>query len=72
MSEMAEQVAEALRVFNDERDDYAPFNARLLAKVAIEAMREPTDAMIASGRKHLHCDSCISIYQAMIDAALKD
>jgi hypothetical protein len=81
MSEMIEQVAEALIAAN-ERLSWT--EARDLARVVIEAMREPTDAMIVAG--FFDADHSIEsvgdlapppedqprlIWQAMIDEALK-
>jgi hypothetical protein len=61
MSEMIEKVAIAIRdSFNSNDIDCYP-----LAKAAIEAMREPTKAM-------LNVDDDIFVWEAMIDAALKD
>lgn len=41
------------------------------ARAAIEAMREPTDAMIAEGNAYDEC-APYDIYESMIDAALSE
>jgi hypothetical protein len=92
MSEMVERVARAChdaRIFMTISDTPAPYdetspNNRYLylklARVAIAALREPTEAMIASiDRAHenalesgVYTWPVATFWQTMIDAALKD
>ena len=68
MSEMIERVAKAIDKTSQERGHRIPATAmRHLAVAAIEAMREPTDAMInaPSGEEYYE-----TIWKEMIDAAL--
>ncbi len=44
--------------------------ARDLARVAIAAMREPTEAMVDAGVEAAVCDNAPLAWPAMIDAAL--
>ncbi len=70
MNEMVERIAVAL-LAND--DEVGAFSARILAKVAIEAMREPTDAMIAAVMNaHDQHRTVAEEWQTMIDTALKE
>ncbi len=72
MSEMVERVAMAIGELGTEMEF---FRAEKLARAAIEAMREPSDAMIKAGNKcyeGFRYPSCITFYEEMIDAALKD
>ncbi len=72
MSEMVERIAVAL-LAND--DEVGSFNARVLAKAAIEAMREPTKAMIyavVDAYDKNQQRMIIDDWQTMIDAALKE
>lgn len=87
MSEMIERVARAM-AFADlgtdtwdvksEEDDGCGYlgkeDFRVMARAAIEAMREPTMAMIDAGdAEDVHCLAQASVhYTAMIDAALKE
>lgn len=50
------------------------FDLNIAAKAAIEAMREPTDEMVIQGMLGIVVapDNSKTIYQAMIDAALKE
>jgi len=66
---MIEKVAIAIRdSFNSNDIDCGP-----IAKAAIEAMREPSDAMIADfDRSPTLRKAAVDSYQAMIDAALKE
>jgi 5-enolpyruvylshikimate-3-phosphate synthase len=71
-SEMIERVAKAL---GDNIDSY--WDARIAARLAIEAMREPTKAMIDAAECHddhstryVQATDCVTHWQAMIDAAL--
>ena len=92
-SEMVERVARAIW---DARESSFPARLRVrfedrltsevfdMARAAIEAMREPTEAMMVAGGKvdvgHAWCaagerivdDSAGDVYRGMIDAALKD
>ena len=81
MSEMVERVAADL--WREARcpGDFASGNVngqqrfRELARAAITAMREPTDAMVDAGDNagYGECDvGCNSHWPAMIDAALAD
>ena len=84
MSEKVDQVALALSQsfkdaivagrgmkFEDTKVDLPPEEIwRRYARAAIEAMREPTEAMLAAGMKHEGVD-LRSEYIAMIDEALK-
>lgn len=86
---LVDRVAERIEHLIDERPMVdAPHSAirkimaQKIARVAIEAMREPTDTMAWHGyfdaehtleaMEHIdHEESCANIYRAMIDAALK-
>lgn len=72
MSEMVERVAKAIMArFNDP----LPFHAEELARAAIEAMREPTNAMERAGDEYgrfTNGPSACVVWEAMIDEALKD
>lgn len=74
MSEMVEQVARGLAEFYDyEFDELSPQSKdhwREAARAAIEAMREPTEAMIKAGLQHEAIDLA-SEYRAMINEALQ-
>ena len=72
MSEMIERVAKAiLKAYSE--DPWEDLNKHWRevytteARAAIEAMRKPTEAMILNSNTH----SCLSIWQSMIDEALK-
>lgn len=76
MSEMMKKVA---KVIFDELCPgvrYSPNDQReyyIVARAAIEAMRNPSEEMCKAGTEQLpHDDSVSSIYSTMIDAALKD
>lgn len=76
MSEMIERVAKAIRL-RDTTDEFA------MARAAVEAMREPTKAMIIAGCENnptcwnentddgFAADVANDVYRAMIDEALK-
>jgi hypothetical protein len=69
MSDMIERVAIAMHKGTDIRLDWC----RQLAPIAIKAMRDPTEAMVAAGTKADWDDDPIQrpgIWQAMIDVAL--
>lgn len=85
MSEMVERVAKALLAVNVKRSGFVPaFEPPWMiyeqeARVAIEAMREPSNGMCAVGfdawlQTAVRSDTSqgTDIYRAMIDAALKD
>lgn len=83
MTEMIERVAKALFLKNNPRlsweEESRQFpgstgHFRLSAKIAIEAMREPTAAMRRAGAEAAAPPfaSVYAEYEAMIDAALKD
>ena len=68
---MIERVAMALSI-EDNGQSFAAersHNYLPMARAAIEAMREPTDAMIAEGNAYDEC-APYDIYESMIDAAL--
>lgn len=79
MSDMIERVARAIHSCEAWSSFWSMDDARVLARAAIEAMREPTEGMLAAP---LHeADGCDAQYQtdadfaaawaAMIEAALK-
>ena len=80
-SEMVERVARAICASNDVDFDsvseQVKQNCRLLdARAAIEAMREPTEAMVAEGLRKptgmIEWIAAVKVsWQAMIDEALK-
>jgi len=81
MSEMVERVARAM--FEDDQFDYEPKmptweetgvreEYRRKARIAIEAMREPTEAMIDRGLAWPNSFVKTGVWLAMIDAALTD
>ena len=90
MTEMIERVAKALFLKNNPRLSWEKASRestdhfRSVAKIAIEAMREPTEAMLVSGdeqiieflKDHIFAlrDStpAAAAWQLMIDKALKD
>lgn len=65
MSETVDRVASALRAAGGLHN---PADAEALARVAIEAMREPTPAMVAAGEA-VYAGRAAT-HRAMIDAAL--
>lgn len=72
--DMIDRVAEAMRLSAIERGQPIPAIARHLAAAAIEAMREPTEAMKRAGFEFTG-DPCWPedvgrAWQTMIDAAL--
>lgn len=81
MTDLVERVAMALWT---NKASLSNPEAESLARVAIEAMREPTEAMVAAGsgvtwwdgkddeewEENVSTDTAKSIYQAMIDEAL--
>ena len=75
MSEMVERVRKAIEAHCYEVGFMLKKDAgNLLARAAIEAMRQPTDRMYSSGREKMHgiLTSADSVWKAMIDAALGD
>ena len=67
MTDMIERVARGLCSYSEFMwQDNIP-----KAKAAIEAMREPTDEMVAAGFEP-GCFEVRSVYTAMINAALKE
>ncbi|TDR28919.1 hypothetical protein [Aquamicrobium defluvii] len=94
MSEMVERVAKAIYEASpfkmtegpyDRQSDLYKRNCRLLARAAIEAMREPTDAMVdvgqdafaeginmVAGHPEPSDEASYQTYIAMIDAALSE
>lgn len=68
MSEMIERVALEIQAAG-----YNPATAMGIARIAIEAMREPTAEMIIAGqRSHRAIDfSSLVVWRAMIDRVLK-
>jgi len=72
MTNKIEQVARVLFPATFESDDNSSKRYALSqARAAIEAMREPTDAMDKKGNAVLD-DGALYVWQAMIDAALKE
>lgn len=73
MSEMVERVAAAIRESRP-LDCYAAYEQA--ARAAIEAMREPTEAMVGEGKAAPTYGDGVSdipkVWRAMIDAALVD
>ena len=74
MSGMVERVKRALEPY---LHDMITLEAReAAARAAIEAMREPTEAMVKAGidfdRGHCSTERLVGILRAMIDAALED
>ena len=70
MSEMLERVALAFRE-QTKVEDWEELKA--LARIAITAMREPTDRMIRAGRGGTGYDrDCIPVWRDMIEVALRD
>ena len=77
MSEMVERAAIAIVDFINAQDGYgthwedasddAKQDMCKMARAVIEAMRKPTEAMILNSTTK----SCLSIWQSMIDEALK-
>ncbi len=82
MTEMIERVAKAIYLEFENRPDYAQLQmngviAEELARAAIEAMREPTEAMLEAAFKthnaqHLTAASYKKPWQAVIDKLLED
>ena len=78
MSEMVERVATAIQRTFKERGALQPSmqEARVMARAAIEAMREPTEEMVDAGFPAINnypapYNQMKFGYQAMIDAALQ-
>ena len=78
MSEMVERVARAIWTMRAESFPHDSFDdlpehekkmARIYARHAIEAMREPTEPMNEAGSGFVQSEFA---WEAMIDAALKD
>ena len=80
MTDMIERVAAAMwerthdgRWYNwGDGQDESRIIHREDARVAIAAMREPTDAMLEAGNQTLRAFSCWCCWQAMIYAALRE
>jgi hypothetical protein len=76
MSEMIKRVADAMQVAGDKwvnegHADWRDIDLKVLARAAIEALREPTKAMVAASNPHpAEQEIAIFAWQAMIDAAL--
>ena len=76
---MVERVAKALHKADNPDGSYEGFFAHTpdpqiyerMARAAIEAMREPTEAMDEEGAIFSDCNAATRTWQAMIDAALK-
>lgn len=69
MSEMVERVALAIPGSNDSTNILSIHRDR--ARLAIEAMREPTDEMIEGGSQIEGVSPAKRIWHTMIDEALK-
>lgn len=88
MSEMVERVAMAVhktlefeRAFANTNEmvpwgkanDDQKLHARIIARAAIEAMREPTKEMLSDGELSIGgLPATLAVWEAMIDAALQD
>lgn len=73
MSEMIERVAMAILGAMDLTDGLDAISADTYARAAIEAMREPDETMLwAHELPDIGPDEIRALWQAMIDAALKD
>lgn len=84
MNEMVERVARALHQHIAPEAPWESLNpthrdvACRVARAAIEAMREPTVAMVETGDNHTNCGGSCSnragkvAWYSMIDAVLKD
>lgn len=69
MSEMIERMAVAMMKveWDDKLKDYYKF-----ARAAIEALRDPTDAMVLAGEEHIHDNTdVVDLWRDMLEAALK-
>lgn len=73
MSEMIDRVAEAIRLRGCERGyPISPMVVHHLAAAAIEAMREPTEAMADAGTTETNSEEdAIECWNAMINEAMK-
>lgn len=82
MSDMIERVARAIHFRGDDQGDDAwnhcqpwlRMVAREQARVAVEAMRKPTDEMVRAAHKDHEGEYYlpVSLWQSMIDAALSN
>jgi hypothetical protein len=68
MSEMIERVARALRIVGV----FDPRVGEHFARVAIEAMREPTPKMVEAAVHHKYMSDIEERWKVMIDAALAE
>jgi hypothetical protein len=76
MTDMIERVAQTIFA-KDPESLFTIHQARVYARAAIAAMREPTKDMAEDGMVALHDKFqtgflCCGVYRAMIDAALED
>lgn len=77
MNEIIDRIAQAIcnagkgQPAWDEATEYQRDFHRAEARAAIEAMREPTKAMLLAGHGANLCDNAPEVWQAMIDEALK-
>lgn len=77
MSEIVERAAKALQERLDEEYPVRPGQAEAFVRIVLQAVRDPTDAMMETGGKIESWDSRIGEYvaldcwQDMIDEALK-
>lgn len=76
MSEMVRRVKAAILLAegHQEWDELAPHweeTYTAMARAAIEAMREPTEAMDRAGAIYSDCNAATRVWQVMIDEALK-
>lgn len=71
---MSESMVErVVRVLQEIDPEISPIDGRTLARAAIEAMREPTEAMIEEGQaQYKHWNStAVAVWRAMLWAALE-
>lgn len=70
MTNMIERVAQAI-LAKDPEGMFSIHCARVYAKAAIAAMREPTEAMVEAGYYDAMAEDAKATFTAMIDAALE-
>jgi hypothetical protein len=70
MSEMIERVAKVLATTDGNPDAWPQYSDE--ARMVIQAMRKPTDAMVGAGAGALLDENSITVWQRMIDEALEE